>query len=75
MENLKHGYIVVDGISFPTTEVDGMTMVEYPMFNPELAPKITEEGRKHIKELQEFTRNLIKERNIEFIYQLKQTQK
>lgn len=65
----KHGFIVVDGISFPTTEVNGMTMVEYPMFNPELAPKITEEGRKNMKKLQEMTKELIKKYNIKINYE------
>lgn len=27
---MKHGFIVVDGISFPTIETNGMLMVEYP---------------------------------------------
>jgi len=63
MKQIKHGFVVIDGISFPTTEVDGMTMIDYPH---ELAPKITEEARKRMKELQEVTKNIIKERNITF---------
>ena len=62
------GAVKIGDTIFPYTKANGIFMLEYPMFNPKLAPKITEEGRKRMKELEEFTKNIIKERNIKIVY-------
>ena len=67
-QELEFGSVKIGDTVFPYTKANGIFMLEYPMFNPELAPKITEEGRKRIKELEEFTKNIIKERNIKIVY-------
>jgi len=65
MKEIKHGYIVIDGISFPTTEVNGMTMVDYPH---ELAPKITEEGRKNMEKLTALFKEMKEKYKFEVVY-------
>ena len=65
---MKHGYIVIDGISFPTIEANGMLMVEYPAFNPELAPKITEEGRKNMENLTALFKEMKEKYKFEVVY-------
>lgn len=57
MKNINH--IEIGGTLFPATYIDGMLVIDYPNYNPELAKKITEEGRKNIKKLNEMTSKLI----------------
>lgn len=56
----KHGFIVIDGISFPTIESNGMFIIEY--HNP-LSKKLTEESKKNIKKMTELFKEIKKKFN------------
>ncbi len=60
---MKHSYTVINGISFPTTEANGMVFLEYPVIN---GNPPSEKEKILFNKLGEFTKKLIKERNITF---------
>lgn len=62
MKKLNH--IEVGGIVFPTREINGMLIVDYPPYNPKVVNKITEDRRKI---LEEYLINLKKEFDIKII--------
>jgi hypothetical protein len=62
MSKLNH--VEIDGIIFPTREINGTLIIDYPPYDPKLAKKITENGRKI---LEEYLINLKKEFNVKII--------
>lgn len=58
----KHWNESFNGVSFPFTEFEsGIIICDYPsLYNPEMANKITEEGRIQLNKLIEATKDIIK---------------
>jgi hypothetical protein len=64
----KHSYFESNGVLFPvTTFENGLTIMDYPPYNPELAKNITEEGKKRIREMGEMTRKFMEDYEIKII--------
>ena len=47
---------------FPIVEINGMTIIDYPPYNPDIAKKVTKEGRLQLEKLS----SLMEEYNIKF---------
>ncbi len=45
---MSNRHIIVEGINFPISEVDGTTTIFYPT---SLGDKVTEEGKKYVEKL------------------------
>lgn len=57
---MVHWNETFNGVSFPFTEFEnGIIVCDYPAYNPEMANKITEEGRIQLKKLIEATKHII----------------
>ena len=65
---MKHSYFEANGVLYPlTTFENGLTIMDYPPYNPELSSKITEEGKKRIREMEEMFRKFKEDNEIEII--------
>ena len=65
---MKHTYFEANGVLYPiTTYENGLTIMDYPFYNPETANKITEEGKKRIREMEEMMKQFIEDNEIKFI--------
>ena len=48
----KTNFEKIGDVTYPVVYLDnGMVIIDYPIYNPDVAKKITEEGQKRIKEI------------------------